>query len=420
MGVETTHQDGCFESIPMDWQTKTLGEIGYFSKGKGISRGDITEVGPKCIRYGEIYTKYNNHTKKPISHIPIHLTGEALPVKKGDLLFAGSGETAEEIGKCIVYLGEETVYAGGDIVVWRPSKPAEQDSLYLAYLMNYDIVSKQKASFGQGDAVVHISAFNLARLKFPLPSRFQEQNVVSLALYEVDSLITSLGNLIDKKQKIKQGTMQQLLKGKKRLPGFIEPWATKTIGEIATLLKGSGLSKEAIDTSGNNKCILYGQLFTTYNQVIDNVVSRTNAIQGIRSKSGDVLMPGSTTTVGIDLATASALLSDNILLGGDIIIIRNKNEETYDPIFLAYYLTHTRKNGIAQLAQGITIIHLYGSSLANLEIIVPSTLSEQVAIAKVLTDMDSEIEALEHKLSKYQLIKQGMMQELLTGRKRLL
>ena len=128
-------------------------------------------------------------------------------------------------------------------------------------------------------------------------------------------------------------------------------------------------------------------------------------------------MPGSTTTVGIDLATASALLEKDVLLGGDIIVIR-PIQKNYDPVFLANYLTYIKKAEISERAQGITIIHLYGKDLVSLPLRLPKMV-EQAAIASVLSDMDAEIYVLQQRRDKTQTLKQGMMQELLTGRTRL-
>ena len=136
------------------------------------------------------------------------------------------------------------------------------------------------------------------------------------------------------------------------------------------------------------------------------------------SRKDDILMPGSTTTVGIDLATASVLLDDKILLGGDINIIRAKNQ-SYNSVFLANYLTNVVKNKIAEITQGITIIHVYGKNLKELEITLPKDLEEQTAIAQILIDMDEEIEEIEKRRDKYLMLKKGMMQKLLTGEIRL-
>ncbi len=195
------------------WEMKRLGEIGTFTKGRGIKRDDISAEGLPCIRYGELYTRYQDYILKVASRIPPDVAATALPIQKGDLLFAGSGETAEEIGRCAAYLGEEQAYAGGDVIVLTPSG---QNSIYLGHLMNHSIVSSQKARMGQGDAVVHIYINNLAQVQIELPS-VKEQNAIASVLSDMDAEITALRKRRDKTHAIKQGMMQQLLTGRVRL-----------------------------------------------------------------------------------------------------------------------------------------------------------------------------------------------------------
>ena len=183
-------------------------------------------------------------------------------------------------------------------------------------------------------------------------------------------------------------------------------------------MKGSGLSRDLTTSTGRRKCILYGELFTTYGQVILDVVSRTNSSDGVASISGDVLVPGSTTTDGIDLATASALLESDVALGGDINIVRPKDVDSLDSRFLANYLTHVKRREIAERAQGTTIVHLYGRDLSDLWLHQPNAV-EQVAISEVFSEMDAEITGLESRLNKARALKQAMAQALLTGRIRL-
>jgi len=271
-----------------------------------------------------------------------------------------------------------------------------------------------RPSAGSAQVVVNLRALN--KLRLPLPS-LPEQRAIAAALSDVDALLGGLDRLIAKKRDLKQAAMQQLLTGQTRLRGFSGEWEVKRLGEIADVLKGSALSKSLLAASGAHPCILYGELFTTYGRVIANVVSRTNSSEGCRSVAGDVLLPGSTTTTGADLATASALLIEDVALGGDIIIVRRKGK-SHDPVFLASYLTHTARHEIADLTQGITIHHLYGKDLKTLSLHLPS-LQEQTAIAAALSDMDAELAALEARRDKTRDLKQAMMQELLTGRTRL-
>ena len=195
------------------WETKRLGEMGQFSKGRGIRRDDVSYEGLPCIRYGELYTRYQDYILQAVSRIPPSIAATALPIKTGDLLFAGSGETAEEIGQCAAYLGKEQAYVGGDVIVLTPSG---QNSIYLGHLMNSPIVSAQKARMGQGDAVVHIYINNLAQVQIELPP-ITEQNAIASALSDMDAEITALEQRRDKTRAIKQGMMQQLLTGQVRL-----------------------------------------------------------------------------------------------------------------------------------------------------------------------------------------------------------
>jgi len=209
--------------IPEDWEVKMLGNLGTFMKGKGIKRDDVSDEGLECIRYGEIYTQYNNYIKILQSRIPENIAATALPIQTGDLLFAGSGETSEEIGKCVAYLGYKEAFAGGDVVVLRP---LGQNSLYLGHLLNHGIVAQQKARYGQGDAIVHISARNLAMVRVPLPSNISEQTAIATVLSDMDAEIAALEQCLEKTRQIKQGMMQQLLTGKVRLVTPLEAEAT--------------------------------------------------------------------------------------------------------------------------------------------------------------------------------------------------
>ena len=196
-----------------EWETKRLGQLGAFSKGRGITREDISDSGLPCVRYGELYTRHEDYVFNLATRIPPAVASTALPIKTGDLLFAGSGETAEEIGHCAAYVGEEQAYAGGDIVVLTP---VGQDSIYLGHLMNYRTVAIQKARMGQGDAVVHISASNLAQVQISLPP-VEEQTAIATVLSDMDAELATLEQRRDKTRAVKQGMMQQLLTGWVRL-----------------------------------------------------------------------------------------------------------------------------------------------------------------------------------------------------------
>jgi len=274
--------------------------------------------------------------------------------------------------------------------------------------------------FATGSGVPTLNRNSVHEKMLPFPPTFYEQQRIAEALLNIDKLISSLSKMIEKKRLIKQGAMQQLLTGKKRLLGFDGEWEKHKIGDFLSILKGYGLSKSHLVQDGKNKCILYGELFTRYDYEIKTCISKTGSDEGLLSECGDILMPSSTTTNGIDLAKAVSVYESNIHLGGDIVVLRDKNIFGYEPYFVSAQITELCKHAIEQSSQGITIIHLNTRELRNVEIALPLARKEQMAIANVLRTMDNEIESLEEERDKYIRLKEGMMQKLLTGQIRLI
>jgi type I restriction enzyme S subunit len=197
-----------------DWSIKTFGELGTFFKGRGVKRDDVQLTGVPCVRYGELYTDFVNYTATTRSFVSAAVAATASPIRCGDLLFAGSGETREEIGICVAYVGAVPAVAGGDIVVLRGSS---FNPVYLATLANTPIVANQKARLGQGDAVVHISSRSLSTMTVTLPSK-PEQDAIAQVLIDSDDEINALHRRLTKARDVKAGMMQELLTGRVRLP----------------------------------------------------------------------------------------------------------------------------------------------------------------------------------------------------------
>jgi type I restriction enzyme S subunit len=195
------------------WEVKRLGELGPFLKGSGVKKDEARSGVLPCIRYGEIYTHHHDYIRSFNSWISQEVADTATPLQRGDLLFAGSGETKEEIGKCVAFIDDLEAYAGGDIVILRPT---EAHSLFLGYLLNSPAVASQKASRGQGDAVVHISASALASIDLSLPIP-DEQAAIAAVLSDMDAELFALDSRRDKTRALKQAMMQELLTGRIRL-----------------------------------------------------------------------------------------------------------------------------------------------------------------------------------------------------------
>ncbi|MGA9211771.1 restriction endonuclease subunit S [Kaistella sp.] len=186
-------------------------------------------------------------------------------------------------------------------------------------------------------------------------------------------------------------------------------WEIKKLEKIFYSEKGKGISKNKIIDDGKYECILYGELYTKYNEVIFEVVSKTNTQEGIKSKIGDLLIPSSTTTTGIDLVNITALNKENVLLGGDITILRTT--EKINNVFYAYYLSNHKKDEIASYAQGSTIVHLYYSHIKNMIIDFPS-FEEQNKIAQFLSSLDEKITLEIDLLTQYEIQKKYLLSNL--------
>ena len=173
-----------------------------------------------------------------------------------------------------------------------------------------------------------------------------------------------------------------------RFPEFTGEWKKERLDEIAELSKGIGISKEQLSSNGN-PCILYGELYTKYkSEIISEVISKTNIEKNKlkHSKQNDVIIPCSGETA-VDIAVARCVPFDNILLGGDLNIIRLHK---YDGAFMAYQLNSKRKIEIAKLAQGVSVVHLYGENLKSINTYNPS-LQEQQKIVRLLSLLDERI-----------------------------
>lgn len=271
------------------------------------------------------------------------------------------------------------------------------------------IAANQKAAKGQGDAVVHISKASLENLSIPLPP-IEEQRRIASALTSIDNLIDSLDRLIVKKREIKQGAMQQLLSGKKRLKGFTESWVEKKLGDMVETASGGTPSRSNIDYYKGHIC-----WFTT-SELTDNYLydSNEHITNEALSCSSAKLFPTGTLLIAMYGATIGRLgiLCTEAATNQACCAI---NCQKIDTIFLFYLLLLNRPN-IIELGCGAGQPNISQDIVKNLEFIVPSSLTEQQAISSVLTSMDNELSALEAKRKKYEQIKQGIMQQLLTGR----
>lgn len=264
-------------------------------------------------------------------------------------------------------------------------------------------------SFGSAQPQLTVKEINLFKLSIPtLP----EQQKIASFLSAIDEKIQLLNRKKEALEQYKKGAMQQLFSQQLRFKADdgndFPDWDEKRLGEVAVFFKGKGISKSDIDEEGLIPCIRYGELYTNYSETISLIKSRTNLDSKnlFFSKENDVIIPASGETQ-IDIATASCVMLENIALGGDINVIRS----SINGVFLSYYLNNSKKNEIANLAQGASVMHLYSSQLKLLNLNIPS-LPEQQKIAAFLSGIDDKLAATNQQINNIQTFKKGLLQQL--------
>ena len=172
--------------VPSHWEVAKLGHIGRLFKGNGASKEDEVPTGIPCIRYGDLYTRHNYFIRDSRAYISEVRASDYTPIEFGDILFAASGETIDEIGKSAVNLMQGRAYCGGDVIVFRPKRGL--DCRYMGYATDFRPAVIQKARMGRGFTVVHIYGDELKKLAVPLPP-IQEQTDIALFLDHINRRI---------------------------------------------------------------------------------------------------------------------------------------------------------------------------------------------------------------------------------------
>lgn len=404
--------------IPEDWEVKKLGEIGDFSKGNGVPKDKIIkdEHGHPCLTYGDLYTKYDFVIKDIKSFIDDVVASESKEIHIGDICFAGSGETPEDIGKCATYIEEKTAFAGGDIIILSPNKGI--NSIWLSYVLNSDIGGKQRYKSAQGFSIVHIYPDNLKRILIPTPTLKEQQRIVSvLSLW--DTAIAKQTALIEKLTLRKRGLMQQLLTGKKRLKGFSGEWRHIKLGNIAERItrKNEEDNKNVVTISAQRGFVVQTDFFnkSVASEILDNyyLVHKDEFCYN-KSYSNGYPMGAIKRLKSFDKAVVTTLY---------ICFKLKETPKTNIDFFEQYSESGLLNKELVKVAneggRAHGLLNVTPDDFFNMHMNVPS-IEEQTAIASVLVNADKEIELANKKLALLQEEKKGLMQVLLRGKKRII
>jgi len=407
--------------IPEDWEAKELAYLGDFKNGINKNKEDfgfgfpfvnlLNVFGKNRISYTENLGLVNsNEIERSIYNL-----------KEGDVIFVRSSVKPEGVGLTTVVIKNlpDTVYSGFLI---RFRSNIDLTDSFKQYCFHNESFRTRLISKSTVSANTNINQDSLKRLIIVYPRSKAEQTAIAEALSDADALISRLEQLIAKKRNIKQGAMQELLTGKKRLPGFSGEWEVKKLGEI---LQNTNLGGNYPNTEEETSypLIKMGNIGRG-NIALDKIeyIPESNIpSEKDRLQYGDVLFNTRNT---LDLVGKVAIWRNEL---PSAYYNSNLMKLEFSPAYISSnffmnYIFNTRAllTQLKGIATGTTsVAAIYTRDLQKVLISIPSK-TEQTAIAQFLSDMDAEIEQLEQKLDKYRMIKQGMMQELLTGKTRLI
>jgi len=393
-----------------------IGGLAKFSKGSGLAKSDLIVNGAyPCIHYGELFTQYG-----PVIDSVISRTNRDLPIKSvaGDVLMPTSDVTPRGLAKASA-IQITGVGLGGDVLIIRIDR-TRADSRFLAYAIRND--ANQVLALVRGSTVYHLYAADMRHFEVPLLPVIEQKRIAD-ALSDTDALIAALERLITKKQAIKQGMMQELLTGRTRLPGFSDPWRPFRLRDMGSTY--GGLTGKDKDDFG-----IGSSLYVTFLEVMASArllgqrLERVSVRPGERQnqvRRGDILFNGSSETPE-EVALAAVVDYDptpRTYLNSFCFGYRLAAAKVVDPLYLAYFFrSGVGRRLIASLAQGATRYNISKTKLLELSPLLPR-FDEQRAIVEVLCTVEDELDLINARLAKARDIKQGMMQELMTGRTRL-
>jgi len=409
--------------IPEDWEVYTIQEL--------IDRNAIT--GHLDGNHGELYPRSHEFRESGVPYITANdFSGHKVSfdnckylsverarrfrkgiARDGDVLFAHNAT----VGPTALLSTEfEYVILSTTATYFRCNRERLINSFLLYELQSPFFVRQYRAVMAQSTRnQVPITAQR--KLSVVLPPTKAEQEAIAGALSDADALIESLEQLLAKKRHLKQGAMQQLLTGKKRLPGFSGEWEVKRLGDVADIRSGGTPSTTQPQFWDGDILWCTPTDITGLNGFkYLNDTSRKISPQGLKSSSAEMIPANSI------VMTSRATIGEcaiNVVPVSTNQGFKNFIPFDYVDVEFLYYLLLMQKQGFISLCGGSTFLEIGKTKLAAFEVTLPATKAEQTAIATILSDMDVELAALEAKLAKARHLKQGMMQELLTGRIRL-
>ena len=400
-----------FGVIPEDWDVRTLETLYNITSSKRVFQSQWRKGGIPFYRAREIAVMSEGKPAPEDLYIDVILydlyTRQYGSIKTDDVLITGVGT----LGKVYVVKENDQFYFKDGNIIWLQFKGGSS-SQYLKHQYDMPVLINQVFGNAGGSTVATYTITNAKATKVPFPP-LDEQKRIAEALSDVDSMIFSFEKLIAKKKAVKQGAMQELLTGKKHLPGFEGERKSILLEDVCVFYNGGTPSKKRSDWW--NGCIPWISSSDLCENSITSVSINRYITQDALDHSATRLCPKNAVSIVSRVGVGKVAVTPcELCTSQDFTTIVSS---AHNPYFLAYMLVPIMKD-MAMQAQGTSIKGVTVEDIAKIKISTPS-IKEQNQIVSILSDMDNEIEALEHKLEKTRQIKQGMMQQLLTGKIRL-
>ena len=394
--------------IPENWTIRSLLSCLRSAPNYGINAAAIPfdDALPTYLRITDIG---EDNQFRPSPRVSVrHPNVQTFFLNKGDLVLARTGAS---VGKSYLYNPNDGPLVFAGFLIRVSPNPGELQPVFLAYCVQSKRYWNWVATVSIRSGQPGINGQEYGTLLLPLPGP-AEQRAIAEALSDVDGLLGALEALIAKKRAIKQAAMQQLLTGKTRLPGFSGEWETKRVGDIFAIRVGS--SKSQYIVHGGSYLIVDMGSVAPDGRLI--AAKNTNQAGDFLLK-GELVMPKDDIGSGKIIGKVAYIDANGLyVLGDHIYALRLKQGQ---PRFFSYLINHYETNSsLRSKVGGSAQLGLQRKAVEEQGVPVP-TLEEQVAISAFLSDMDAEIAALEQRRDKTRAVKQGMMQQLLTGRVRL-
>ena len=384
------------EGEAVEW--KTLGEVGTFVRGTSFQKKHFVEKGIGCIHYGEIYTRYGLFAKRTISYLNEEIANKARKAAYGDLIIATTSENDDDVCKSTVWLGTESIVVSNDACYYHHTLNPK----YVAYFFRTNEFQKQKRAYITGTKVKRVNANDLAKITIPVPPLRVQARIVEILdkFTQLEAeLEKELAAELEARKKQYAYYRDQLLNFSQCPPLNVNiEW--KTLGEVAELIRGNGLSKKDFSEFGV-PAIHYGQIYTYYGNETEETLS---FVSPGTAKKLQKVYPGNivitNTSENIEDVCKSVLYSGNVeaVTGGHATIIRPKDYIL--PKYLVYYtLTLDFFTQKKRLAKGTKVIDVSAKDLAKIVIPLPP-LSEQRRIVDILDRFDTLTNSISEGLPK--------------------